>query len=291
MNNSDKDYVKKLQFLKDQSNKSRLASLEITYNAGMGHLGPDYSCLDILTVLYFSVLQIDPDNPTWEQRDRFILSKGHAAGALYVTLAARGFFPEDWLKTYQKFDSNLYGHPDRNKVPGVEHNTGALGHGLSVATGLAAAVRQTFKGQAVPNVYTVVGDGELQEGSNWEAIMLASHLKLGNLTAIVDNNGLQQGDSLQNTVALPDLKAKWRCFGWDAIDVDGHDFAELLDALQRRDDSADLPRVVIAHTTKGKGVSFMENSPSWHHKIPSLPEYESATTELKEKLSRRDYRE
>lgn len=265
-----------VKFLKRRSTLSRLTSLEITYKAQLGHIAPDFSCLDILTVLYFSVLRIDPANPRWTERDRFVLSKGHAAGALYATMAARGFFPEAWLDTYQGYETRLLGHPDRNKIPGVEHNTGALGHGLSVAVGMAAALRRKQDADIVPNVYVLLGDGELQEGSNWEAIMLASHLQLGNLIAIIDHNGLQQGAAVDETVTLGDLGAKFASFGWDVRTVDGHDHAALLQTLQRSDRSRGQPRAVIAKTIKGRGVSFMENDPKWHHKIPTESEYQAA---------------
>ena len=279
-----------VKFLKRRSTLSRLTSLEITYKAQLGHIAPDFSCLDILTVLYFSVLRIDPANPRWTERDRFVLSKGHAAGALYATMAARGFFPEAWLDTYQVYETRLLGHPDRNKIPGVEHNTGALGHGLSVAVGMAAALRRKQDADIVPNVYVLLGDGELQEGSNWEAIMLASHLQLGNLIAIIDHNGLQQGAAVDETVTLGDLGAKFASFGWDVRTVDGHDHAALLQTLQRSDRSRGQPRAVIAKTIKGRGVSFMENDPKWHHKIPTESEYQAARAELLRTLEGRNDR-
>lgn len=276
-------------FLHEQSYKSRLTSLKMTYKAQAGHIAPDFSCLDILTVLYFSIMKLDPMNPNWMGRDRFVLSKGHAAGALYATLAARGFIPEEWLETYQCYETRLMGHPDRLKVPGVEHNTGALGHGLSVAAGMAAALRQQTEGYPPPNVYVLLGDGELQEGSNWEAIMLATHLQLANLTAIIDRNGLQQGDSVDNILSLGDLSTKFESFGWDVSEVDGHDYEALESALTRRKLSIGKPRAVIANTIKGRGVSFMENQSKWHHKIPSASEYELARAELIAELQRRKH--
>jgi transketolase len=257
--------------------------LKMTYQGKQGHIAPDFSCLDILTVLYFSVLRVDPANPQWAERDRFVLSKGHAAGALYATLAARGFFPTDWLETYQGYETRLPGHPDRNKLPGVEHNTGALGHGLSVAAGMAAGLRDQNQ-ETPPNVFVLLGDGELQEGSNWEAIMLASHLELGNLTAVVDFNGIQQGARVENTVCLGDLAAKFRSFDWDVYEVDGHDHGALVQVLQRTENGRGKPRAIIAHTTKGRGVSFMEDDPKWHHKVPSDSEYEAARAELTSRL-------
>ncbi|NLL48731.1 MAG: transketolase [Firmicutes bacterium] len=286
MGNSGSKFQDVLTFLQVQSNKSRLMSLEMTYKAKQGHIAPDFSCLDILTVLYFSTLRIDPANPKLSTRDRFVLSKGHAAGALYATLAAREFIPKDWLDTYQGYETRLMGHPDRLKTPGVEHNTGALGHGLSVASGMAAALRQQDHGDIVPNVYVLIGDGELQEGSNWEAIMLASHMQLANLTAIIDRNGLQQGDFVDSTLALGDLSAKFRSFAWDVSEVDGHDHGALMEAFTPRNCTHGAPRAIIANTTKGRGVSFIENQSKWHHKVPSESEYELARAELLVKIER-----
>ena len=271
-----------LRHLYAQSYRSRLAVLDMTCRAGMGHIGSDFSCLDILTALYFCVLQVNPKEPTWAERDRFILSKGHSAGALYVTLAARDFFPKTWLTTYQQFDSKLQGHPDRQRLPGVEHNTGALGHGLPVATGMAAGLRFGKRGYSrSPKVFALLGDGELQEGSNWEAAMFAAHSKLDNLVAIVDRNRLQQGDATENTVGLGDLAAKWHSFGWGVVQCDGHDMKQLLMAFSAIPKLPSRPTVVIAETIKGRGVSFMENNPAWHHKVPSAEEETKASQELR----------
>ena len=269
-----------------QSYRSRMATLDMTYRAEMGHIGSDFSCLDILTVLYFCVIKVNPKDPTWPERDRFILSKGHAAGALYVTLAEKGFFPKTWLNSYQQFDSRLQGHPDRQKLPGVEHNTGSLGHGLSVAAGIAAGLQFSNRGRSrVPRVFALLGDGELQEGSNWEAAMLAAQLQLDNLVAIIDRNGLQQGDSTENTVALGDLSAKWDSFGWRVAQCDGHDMKQLLTVLNTESESLKRPTVVIAKTVKGRGVSFMENNPVWHHRVPSAEEKARAREELETVLA------
>jgi len=271
-------FKKKLRDLYAQSYRSRMAVLEMTYQAGMGHIGSDFSCLDILTALYFGVLKLNPEDANWPERDRFILSKGHAAGALYVTLAARGLFPEDWLTTYQQFDSKLQGHPDRRRLPGIEHNTGALGHGLSVAAGIAAGLQfRTRAGSKMPRVFALIGDGELQEGSNWEAAMLAAQLGLTNLVAIIDRNRLQQGDRTENTVGLGDLAAKWESFGWQVCECNGHDIEELLTVFGIK---SQRPMVVIARTVKGCGVSFMEDNPIWHHRVPSADEKAKARAEI-----------
>lgn len=271
--------------LKIQSVESRLASLEMAYKAGKGHIPPDFSCMDIMTVLFFRVLRLNPQDPNWELRDRFILSKGHAVGALYVSLAARGFFPREWLETYQELHSRLPGHPDRSSLPGIEHNTGSLGHGLPVAAGMAAGLRLAVgDGPGSPRVYVLLGDGELQEGSNWEAAMTAAHQKLSRLTAIVDRNGLQQGDFTESTVRLEDLAAKWRSFGWTVVECDGHDIEALIAALDVDPSPGDAPRVVIAKTVKGKGARVMENHPAWHHRIPNAEEYAQAKRELSEVL-------
>ena len=274
-----------LQSLYAQSYRSRNFILQMSCRAGKGHIGADFSCIDILTVLYFKVLRIRPDDPTWVERDRFILSKGHAAGALYVTLAARGFFPESWLDSYQELDSNLPGHPDRSRLSGIEHSTGSLGHGLPVGTGLAAGLRMKAEREsAVPRVFVLLGDGELQEGSNWEAAMLGSHLQLNNLIAIVDRNGLQQGNCTESTVRLENLSAKWESFGWNVFRCNGHDMEQLIWAFSS-DKESDKPRVIIAETVKGRGVSFMENNPAWHHKVPSAEEQRLAQEEIMQTLT------
>ncbi len=254
--------------------------------AGIGHIAHDFSCLDILTVLYFKIMRINPENPSWEERDRFVLSKGHSVGALYVTLAARGFFPLSWLATYQGFNTRLPGHPDRKTVPGIEHNTGALGHGFSVAVGMAAGLYDhNRKNNIVPHVYVLLGDGELQEGSNWEAAMLGAHLQLSNLTAIVDRNGLQQGNFTEETVRLESLRAKWESFGWATLGCNGHDFADLVQAFNESSTSDNQPQVIIAKTIKGCGVGFMENQTSWHHRIPTQEEFSEACKEIKKNLA------
>lgn len=263
--------------LKRASYKLRRQVLAMTFEAGMGHLGGDFSAADILTVLYQSVLRVDPARPRWSERDRFVLSKGHVSGGLYATLAEAGFFPVSELRSYMGSMSRLNGHPDCNKAPGVEANTGPLGHGLPIAVGMALAGKLD---RAAWRVFALTGDGELQEGSNWEAAMCASHHQLSNLTVIVDRNRLQQGAGTEATVGLDPLDQKWTAFGWAVSEVDGHDHAALLDAFNALPSDPTKPSCIIANTIKGKGVSFMENQAPWHHRIPSREEYGAALMEL-----------
>ena len=263
------------EMLRRRANQSRTTDLQMIGRAGLGHVGGDMSVLDILTTLFFAVLRVDPEKPDWADRDRLVLSKGHTAGALYTTLAAAGFFAEDELQTFAGRLSALNGHPNRVKVPGVETNTGPLGHGLPVSVGMAVA--GLLSGSA-RHVYVVLGDGELQEGSNWEAAMTAGHRGLSNLTAVVDRNRLQQGARTEQTNALDPLDAKWRAFGWDVVELDGHDHLALLDAFSAP--RADRPTCIIANTTKGRGVSFMEDRVEWHHKVPSAEQISTAVAEL-----------
>jgi transketolase len=263
------------KLLGDAADSSRRAVLRMIRRAGLGHVGGDLSVLDILTSLYVAVLRVDPARADWPDRDRFVLSKGHCAAALYATLAHTGFFPVPALDTFMAPLSPLNGHPDRTKVPGVETNTGPLGHGLPVAVGAAIAGRLAGSAR---RVFVVLGDGELQEGSNWEAIMTAGHWKLHNLVAIVDRNRLQQGARTEATNTLEPLADRWRVFGWDPVEVDGHDHLALLAAIERP--GTGRPACVIANTVKGKGVSFMEDRVEWHHKVPTAEETEAALAEL-----------
>jgi transketolase len=263
------------ELLSATADTSRAAVVRMIAGAGIGHIGGDMSVMDILTVLYTAVLRVDPHRPTWADRDRFILSKGHCAGALYATLAHTGFFPVADLDAFMKPLSPLNGHPDRVKVPGVETNTGPLGHGLPVAVGAAVAARLQASSR---RVFVVLGDGELQEGSNWEAAMAAGHRGLSNLMAVVDRNRLQQGARTEDTNGLDDLPAKWRAFGWNAVEVDGHDHAALLQAFSATDPQR--PTCIVANTVKGKGISFMEDRVEWHHKVPSPDQVQAALLEL-----------
>ena len=261
----------------ERARRIRRASLRMVHQARMGHPGGDLSCADILAVLYFHVLQLDPDSPRDPNRDRFVLSKGHASAALYATLAERGFFPQRDLDAYMQPLSQLNGHPDRNKVPGVEANTGPLGHGLPIAVGMATAAKLDG---APWRTFVLTGDGELQEGSNWEAIMAASQLRLDNLTVIVDRNRLQQGDTTEKTVGLEPLAERWQAFGWSVVEVDGHDVDALVAVLGDLPASAGRPTCVIARTNKGRGVSFIEDRVEWHHRVPTDEELAAALVEL-----------
>ncbi len=269
------DETGQAELLQRVADESRQRLLRMIATAGMGHVGGDLSVMDILTTLYFGVLRVDPEDPSWPDRDRFILSKGHCAGALYVTLARSGFFAPAELDTFMAPLSSLNGHPDRNKTPGVETNTGPLGHGLPVAVGAALAARLAGSAR---RVFVVLGDGELQEGSNWEAAMAAGHYGLDNLCAIVDRNRLQQGARTEDTNRLEPLADKWRSFRWHVVEVDGHDHLAIRSALVDR--PAGTPTCVIARTVKGKGVSFMEDRVEWHHKVPSDDQVEAALLEL-----------
>lgn len=261
--------------IKQLSTQVRSSVLDMIEHSGLGHIGGDFSVTDILATLFGGVLNLRPQEPRWPPRDRFILSKGHASAALYATLAHSGFFPVEQLLTFMSPLSKLNGHPDRNKLPGVETNTGPLGHGLPVAVGCAIA--STFA-PAPWRTFVVLGDGELQEGSNWEALMTAGHRKLGSLTAVVDRNGLQQGARTEETNSLEPLADKWRSFGWEVQEADGHDHAALYGLFSLP--PGEKPRCVIAHTVKGKGVSFIENRVEWHHKVPSKEQFEQARKEL-----------
>jgi transketolase len=243
--------------------------------AQLGHIGGDLSVTDILVTCFWGVLSLDPQQPRWDRRDRFILSKGHCAAALYSTLAHCGFFHAGELDTFMAPLSALNGHPNKIKVPGVETNTGALGHGFPVATGCAIAAR--LAGESWRTV-VVLGDGEMQEGSNWEAAMTAAHHGLSSLTAVVDRNRLQQGARTEETKRLEPLADKWRSFGWEVRDVDGHDHRALLRALGPS--TTGQPVAVIANTIKGKGVSFMEDRVEWHHKVPTREQVDLALAEL-----------
>jgi transketolase len=263
--------------LRSTANAIRRRNLEIIHAAGIGHTGGDLSAADILTALYFAVLEVDPAQPDAPDRDRYIQSKGHASGVLYTTLAAAGFIPDSLLDAYMAPGSPLNGHPDRKKVPGVETNTGPLGHGLPVAVGTAIAAKLDGSRR---RTFVLCGDGELQEGSNWEAIMAAAHHGLDNLVLIVDRNRLQQGARTEDTNGLDPLDAKLAAFGWSVREIDGNDIPALLEVFDAVPFSADRPSAVIANTIKGRGVSFMEDRVEWHHKVPTADELERALREL-----------
>lgn len=255
-----------------------MQSLRMVHRAGLGHPGGDLSSADILTALYFAVLRLDEANPGDPLRDRFIMSKGHCTGALYSTLAARGLLKASELDSYMQPLSRLNGHPDRNKVAWVEANTGPLGHGLPIGVGCALAAQMDG---ASWRTFVVTGDGELQEGSNWEAAMAAAQFELDGLTVIVDRNRIQQGDFTEKTIRLDPLAERWRAFGWVVREVDGHSFEELLAAFSELPFETGRPSCIIANTVKGKGVVEIENQPEWHHRIPTDAELSRALEELR----------
>ncbi len=271
-------------------NKTELLKKSIEYRknilkyikiANAGHTGGDLSCIDILNVLYNRVLNVTPDNFSDPNRDRYIQSKGHSVEALYVVLADKGFFPVTDLETLCKYQSNYVGHPTR-KVKGIEQNTGGLGHGLPICVGMALAAK---KDKLPYRVFTLLGDGELAEGSNWEAMLSASHYKLDNLVAILDYNGLQITGPTKEVCETDPLEEKFSAFGWAVKTVDGHNFDELETTLNNAPLETGKPTMIIARTTKGKGVSFMENVKKWHHGVPSDEQYETAMQELDSQLS------
>jgi transketolase len=268
--------------LRRLATEARLRDLRMVYGAGLGHIGGEFSALDILTVLYHAVLRVDPQRPDWPERDRFILSKGHAAAALYTTLAGAGFIDVAELDTFLAPLSRLNGHPDRKKVPGVETNTGPLGHGFPVAVGTALAGRMDGSER---RTFVLCGDGELQEGSMWEAAMAGAHFGLDRLCIIVDRNGLQQGDTTEATMRLDPLAERFRAFGWAVREVDGHDHGALLEMLTAAPFTPGMPSCLIAHTHKGHGVSFIADQVAWHHHVPTADEYERARAELAGQLA------
>ena len=251
--------------------------VEMIYTASSGHPGGALSCADLLACLYFSEMNINPENPKDENRDRFVLSKGHASSALYATLAEKGFFPKEDLKGFRNINSMLQGHPDSKKIPGVDMSTGSLGQGLSAANGMAIAGKLDNKDY---RVYCLMGDGEIEEGQIWEAAMTASHYKLDNLCAIVDYNNLQIDGKITEVMNSVPIDEKFKSFGFNVINIDGHDKEEILGAFEKARTAKGRPTAIIAKTVKGKGVSFMENQAGWHGKAPKKEEYEMALKEL-----------
>ena len=267
----------KVQSVRKQALWMRRRAMTMVYEKRLGHIGGDLSATDIVASLFFGVLNYDPSRPGWPDRDRFVMSKGHATGVLYTALAAAGFWPENWLDTYMGDRSKLNGHPNRNYLPGIEANTGPLGHGFPIALGIAIGGQITG---ASYRTYVLTGDGEQQEGSNWEAAMTAGHRRVKRLTLIIDRNRLQQGAGTEETNGLDPLDAKYRAFNWEVVEIDGHDHAQLLDVLGAPLGNREKPLCVIANTVKGKGVSFMENLSKWHHGVPNTEEYDGAMKEL-----------
>lgn len=262
--------------------KIRRHVLDGVFSAGCGHPGGSLSIADILAVLYFDEMRVDPENPTWADRDRFVLSKGHCAPALYGALAEKGFLPVEDLKTLRKADSYLQGHPDMRKVPGVDMSTGSLGQGICCANGMAIAGKLDQKSY---RVYTVLGDGELEEGQVWEAAMFAAHHKLDNLTAFVDLNLLQIDGDVREVMNPTPVDEKFMAFGWNVITVDAHDLEALREAIDSAKACKGKPTVVICKSVKGKGVSFMENEAGWHGMAPNAEQYETAIAEIDAKIA------
>jgi len=263
--------------LKEMAKKLRRHVITMTATAGSGHPGGSLSAADIITALYFKVLRHDPRNPQWSDRDRFILSKGHAAPILYAALAEAGYFPVAELATLRKLDSRLQGHADRKFTPGVEMSAGSLGMGLSFAIGVALASRLDSK---TYRTYVLLSDGECEEGQTWEAALSAAHFKVDNLTAIVDCNGIQLSGWTRDIMNLEPFTRKWQAFGWHIIDIAGHDLDQILSACQRAEKIKGKPTVIVARTIKGRGVSFMENNVAFHGKAPTREEAERALKEL-----------
>lgn len=269
--------VTKVEALEKIANDIRINIIKTVYNAKSGHPGGSLSCADILTVLYFNQMNINPKEPKAVGRDRFVLSKGHCSPALYSTLSRRGYFNEEDLTKFRKINSNLQGHPDMNKIPGVDMTSGSLGQGLSVANGMAITSKMNNMGY---RVYCLLGDGEIEEGQIWEAAMTSSKYKLDNLCVIVDNNNLQIDGEVQKVKGLNRIEQKFESFGFNVITVNGNSVEQLMDAFDRAKITKGMPTAIIAKTIKGKGISYMENNASWHGKAPNDEEFRLAISEL-----------
>lgn len=265
--------------LEHRARAIRRAVIDMVYGVGSGHPGGSLSATDVITAMYFHQLRIDPSRPDWPGRDRFIVSKGHAAPALYAALAHRGFFPEAELATFRRLDSRLQGHPDRNKTPGVDMTAGALGHGIAIGAGLALAAR--LDGEPY-RTYVLLGDGEIQAGVAWEGAMTAAKYHLDNLTAVLDCNGVQLDGMVADIMPLEPVVDKWKAFGWHVLEIDGHDIRQILEALDTASKIHGGPTMIVARTVKGKGVSFMENKSMWHGRAPTKEQYDQAMAELAE---------
>ncbi len=269
--------IKDVKELQSYANKIRKGIIEAVYNANSGHPGGSLSIAEILAVLYFNQMNIDEKNPKAKERDRLVLSKGHTSPALYSALALRGFFSEEKIKTFRHIESILQGHPDMMKVPGVDCSTGSLGQGLSIANGMAIASKLDSEGV---RIYCICGDGEIEEGQIWEAAMTSSHYKLDNLCVIIDNNNLQIDGKVTDVMNIYPIDDKFRSFGFETINVDGHNITELIQAFEQAKKIKGKPTAIIANTIKGKGISFMENQASWHGKAPNEEQYNQAMKEL-----------
>ena len=272
-----KQMQEEIERLEKIAKQIRKDVVEQVYRGKSGHPGGALSIVDMLTVLYFKEMRIDPKDPNKAVRDRLVLSKGHAVAALYATLAERGFFPKEDLLGFRTLDSNLQGHPDKNKVPGVDMSTGSLGQGLSVANGMALSAKLQNKDY---RIYCMVGDGEIEEGQIWEAAMSAAQYKLDNICVLVDNNNLQIDGTIEEVMSSYPIDQKWESFGFEVIQIDGNNIEEIIHALQKAKTVKGKPTAIIAKTIKGKGVSFMENKVEWHGKAPNEEEYQKAMQEL-----------
>ena len=273
----------KITAFKKQATAIRKHIIDEVYTASSGHPGGSLSCTDILTVLYFHEMRVDVKNPKWADRDRFVLSKGHCAPALYGTLAEKGFFPTEDLTGFRNIDSYLQGHPSMKDVPGVDMSTGSLGQGISAAVGIALAGKLDKKDY---RVYSILGDGEIQEGQVWEACMAAAHYKLDNLTAFLDHNGLQIDGKITDVMSPESVHEKFKAFGWKVISVNGHDYQQIIEAIDEAKKTKGMPTMIVAETTKGKGVSFMENQAGWHGSAPNKEQRDQAIAELDELLAK-----
>lgn len=267
--------------LKHKAIEIRMELLRLIHRAKTGHTGGSLSNTDILTALYYHTMKHDPQHPQWEQRDRFIASKGHAVESIWCILADLGYFPKEELLTYSQYGTRLIGHPN-NKVPGIEMNTGALGHGLPVSVGMALAAKSNAQDY---RVFCLMGDGEQAEGSVWEAAMAGAHYKLDNLVGIIDRNRLQISGCTEDVMGMDPLDEKWRAFGWNVVEIDGHDFAALTNTFDSAPAVAGKPTLVLANTTKGKGVSFAENQAEWHHHVLNDDQLKQALEELQAGLN------
>lgn len=267
----------RISTLKEKCIKVRKGILEQTYFGGSSHIGGSLSCVEILTALYFQLMEVDPHKPDLPSRDRFVMSKGHGASALYSVLAERGYFPVEELRTFMKDDTRLQKHLDMHKLPGIDVSSGSLGQGLSIAVGMALADRMDKKDRYV---YCLIGDGESQEGQIWEAALAAAHYKLERLIAVLDRNYLQVDDYIKKIISIEPVFEKWESFGWHVQDIDGHDTGEIIDAVDSAKQTPSQPHMIIARTVKGKGVSFIENQPAWHSHGLDQKQFELAMKEL-----------
>jgi transketolase len=279
-NDTKRRYIMEIEDLRLQSERNRKRLIEIVYKAKAGHIGGDLSCLNTLTALYFAIMNVNPENPKDAMRDRFIMSKGHCVEALYVTLESKGFISPEIVDTLGEYGSILAGHPMID-IPGIEVNSGALGHGLSMGVGMALAAKMD---QKTYKTYVLMGDGEQGEGSIYEAAMAAHQYRLDNLVAIIDRNGLQISGNTEDVMALENIAERWMAFGWDVKEMNGDCIEDIIITLRSIDYSNHQPHLLISHTTKGKGVSYMEGVVEWHHGVPSAGQYEDAIKEITERI-------